>query len=67
MKPLQLAAVGPAEQAGGVKMLRKYADQDLTLVDGVGLHLMNERKIRSCWSTDFHLGISGVPLVVDQH
>jgi hypothetical protein len=24
------------------------------------------RRIRDCWSTDFHLGLTGVPLVIDQ-
>jgi predicted nucleic acid-binding protein len=66
MTPLRVLAVGAAEQAGGVKMLRRYSDQDLTLVDGVGLHLMKERGTRQCWSTDFHLGLSGVPLVIEQ-
>jgi hypothetical protein len=28
---------------------------------------MNARKIRNCWSTDFHLGLTGVPLVIHQH
>ena len=67
MTPLRVMAVGPAEQSGAIKILRKYSDQDLTLVDGVGLHLMKERKIKQCWSTDFHLRLSGVPLVIDEN
>jgi predicted nucleic acid-binding protein len=66
MAPLRLAAVGPAEQAAAIKILRRYSDQDLTLVDGVSLHLMKERSIRRCWSTDFHMRLSGVPLVIDE-
>ena len=66
MAPLRLLAVGPAEQAGALKILRRYSDQDLTLVDGVNLHLMRERRIRRCWSTDFHMRLSGVPLVIDE-
>ena len=65
MKPLTVAAVGEAEQTGAKRLIRRYSDQDLTLTDGVGLHVMITRKIKSCWSTDFHLGLTGVPLVVD--
>lgn len=66
MAPLRVMAVGPAEQSGAIKMLRRYSDQDLTLADGVGLQLMKERRIRQCWSTDFHLRLTGVPLVIDE-
>jgi hypothetical protein len=34
------------------------------LTDAVGLHVMTTRRIRICWSTDFHLGLTGVPLVI---
>ena len=66
IQPLRLIAVGPDEHAGGVRMLRKFADQDLTLTDAVGLHLMKARSINRCWSTDRHLRLTGVPLVVDE-
>ncbi len=65
MEPLELVAVGTAEQAGAVTLMRRYADQDLTLADAVGLHLMRARKIKQCWSTDFHLGLTGVALVIN--
>ena len=67
MTPLDIAPVGPAEQAGAARLLRKYSDQDLTLTDAVGLHFMRERRIKRCWSTDFHLGIAGASLVIDEH
>jgi predicted nucleic acid-binding protein len=67
MTPLRVAAVGPGEQSGAIRILRRYADQDLTLADGVGLHLMKERRIRQCWSTDSHLRLTGVPLVIDEN
>jgi len=66
MAPLRVLGVGVDEQSGAVKMLRRYSDQDLTLADGVGLHLMKERRTKICWSTDFHLRLTGVPLVIDQ-
>jgi hypothetical protein len=36
------------------------------MTDAVGLHMMRARRIRACWSTDFHLGITGVPLAINQ-
>src|SRR5215471_21430692 len=29
MRPLRVIAVGPAEQSGAIKLIRKYSDQDL--------------------------------------
>jgi predicted nucleic acid-binding protein len=62
--PLTVLGVGPHEQAAGIAIARKFSDQDLTMVDAVGLHVMRERKIKTCWSTDFHLGLTGVPLII---
>jgi len=66
LRPLRIVPVGNDEHAGGARMLRKFSDQDLTMTDAVGLHLMRELGIESCWSTDFHLGLGGVSLVVDE-
>lgn len=66
MKPLTIVAVGGREQRGGTQVLRRFADQRLTLTDAVGLHLMEECGVTSCWSTDFHLGLTGVPLIIHQ-
>jgi len=55
LKPLRLVAVGPDEHAGGVALLRKFPDQDLSLTCAVGLHLMKARGIGRCWSTESHL------------
>ena len=65
MKPLTLAPAGPAEHTGATALLRRYSDQDMTLADAMGLYIMKAFKIGVCWSTDFHLGISGVPLAID--
>jgi predicted nucleic acid-binding protein len=67
LKPLQIAAVGPAELAGATQVLRRFADQDLTLTDALGLHLVRARGIGLCWSSDRHLGLTGAALVVDRH
>lgn len=66
LEPLRIAAVGPAEQEGGADLLRQFSDQNLTLTDAVGLHLMAASEAPMCWSTDFHLGLTGVPLVIHQ-
>lgn len=66
MTPLRSASVGRREQHGASDLLRKFADQNLTLVDAVGLLVMRERNVTSCWSTDFHLGLTGVPLVINE-
>jgi len=44
-------------------LLKKFADRKLTMADAHGLAVMQERGIKSCWSTDPHLGLTGVRLV----
>jgi predicted nucleic acid-binding protein len=61
---LRILTVGDGEHAGGVRVLRRFPDQDLTIPDAVGLHVMHELGIESCWSTDFHLGLTGVALAI---
>lgn len=46
------------------RIAQKYADQKLTLADAHGLAIMRDRRVESCWSTDRHLGLDGVPLVI---
>jgi len=67
MKPLRVLGSSPRDQAGGIEVLRRFSDQDLTMCDAVGLHLMSVRGTRECWSTDFHLGLTGVPLAIHRH
>jgi hypothetical protein len=67
MSVLRIVAVGSDEIRAGRDLLGRYTDQDLTLVDAVGLHLMKISRTRSCWSTDFHLGLTGVPLAIHEH
>ncbi len=67
MKPLRPIGVGQEEFIGGVQIIRKFSDQNISLTDAVGLHLMKTHKIKSCWSTDFHLGLTGVSLVVGEY
>ena len=67
LRPLRVVPIGVEEHAGGVRLLRRFSDRDLTLADAVGLHVMKVLGIDACWSTDFHLGLTGIPLVVDEH
>jgi predicted nucleic acid-binding protein len=66
-EPLSIVPVGESEQAGATRILRKFSDQDLTLTDAVGLYLMQKNKIQRCWSTDFHLGLTGASLAINEH
>ena len=62
--PIGIISIGLQEQREATSIIRKYSDQEFTLTDAVGLHLMAARRIGMCWSTDFHLGLTGVPLVI---
>jgi len=61
---IDVRPVGTPELQGAAVMLRRFADQNLTLVDAVGLHLMRDGRVASCWSTDRHLGLAGTPLAI---
>jgi predicted nucleic acid-binding protein len=67
MSPLRVLGTSRSDQTGAIEVMRRFSDQDLTMCDAVGLHLMEEKTIPSCWSTDFHLGLTGVPLVIHQN
>jgi predicted nucleic acid-binding protein len=64
MPMLKILSVGEKELTQAAQVLRRYSDQKLTMTDAVGLQMMSARKTRSCWSTDFHLSITGVPLAI---
>jgi len=65
LQPLSIVEAGAADVKAATALLRRFGDQRLTLTDAVGLHLMQTRRIQTCWSTDRHLGLTGVPLVID--
>ena len=62
---MEVVTTGSTELEGGIGMLRRFSDQDLTLVDAVGLFMMGKRKANSCWSTDRHMRLTGARLAVD--
>lgn len=64
LKNLTILSIGPREVAQASGYLRKFSDEELTLADASGLSIMAREKISLCWSTDSHLGLTGVPLVI---
>lgn len=67
MRPMRVLGTSAKDQRAATELLRKFSDQNLTMTDAAGLHLMEEKAIDQCWSSDFHLGLTGVPLVIHQH
>jgi predicted nucleic acid-binding protein len=61
---LAILAFGADEVIKAGRVAKKFADQALTLADAHGLVVMEERRITTCWSTDRHLGLTGVALVI---
>lgn len=66
MKPLKVLSTGAREVIEATNILRQFSDQDLTLVDACGLYVMQKKRCSHCWSTDFHLSITGVSLVIHE-
>ena len=64
MSFLKIISIGRKEMTAGAEVLRRFSNQGLTLVDAVGLHLMSARRIRTCWSTDHHLSLTGIALLI---
>lgn len=64
MRPLTVLEVNAKHYTSAMTLLRKFSDQNLTLADALSLHVMSDRRIKSCWSTDFHMGLTGVPLII---
>ena len=54
---------GPEQFSKVSVLVKKYGDHRLTLADAHGLAIMKSRRIKKCWSTDYHLTLTGVPLV----
>jgi predicted nucleic acid-binding protein len=63
---LTIRGFDTTELAKAGRVVKKFSDQELTLADAHGLALMRELRVGCCWSTDRHLGLDGVPLVIRQ-
>jgi predicted nucleic acid-binding protein len=46
------------------RLVKRFADQALTLADAHGLAIMADRRSTTCWSTDRHLGLTGIALAI---
>ena len=64
LSPLRVLAFDEDALEKAARLIKKYADQPLTLADAHGLAIMSERRVAACWSTDRHLGLTGAPLVI---
>jgi predicted nucleic acid-binding protein len=64
MPGLEIEAFGKAEISEVTALATKFKDQNLTLADSHGLAIMKEHNVRLCWSTDRHMGLTGVRLVI---
>lgn len=64
---LSIHTVGKRELQRAGQLTRDFPDQNLTLADALGLFLMELHHIETCWSTDRHLGITGVPLIIHRN
>ncbi|MGD0617070.1 MAG: PIN domain-containing protein [Bryobacteraceae bacterium] len=61
---LHVAPFGPDDLPETIGIVQRFSDQRLTLADAHGLVLMRRARVKACWSTDRHLGLTGVPLVI---
>jgi predicted nucleic acid-binding protein len=61
---LRILPFGLVELTTAGRLVKKFADQKLTLADAHGLAIMREHRIATCWSTDRHLPLTGIALVI---
>lgn len=65
--PLEVRPFDHSELDKATRILRKFADQKLTLADAHGLSIMKESRITDCWSTDGHLSLHGAKLATTRY
>lgn len=61
---LTICPFDSTEVLAAARLIKKFADQKLTLADAHGLAIMADRRTAECWSTDRHLGLTGARLVI---
>ncbi len=64
LSALTVVAFDDAALTRASRVVKKFADQPLTLADAHGLILIGERRAAQCWSTDRHLTLTGASLVI---
>lgn len=61
---LTIRGFDSAEMAKTGRIVKKFADQKLTLADAHGIAIMQDHGVDCCWSTDRHLALAGARLVL---
>jgi predicted nucleic acid-binding protein len=61
--PVRIIGFDESELEKAKAIVRKFADQQLTLADAHGLAVMKAERLSTCWSTDRHLGLTGATVV----
>jgi len=61
--PIRIVGFDASELEKTTPLVKKFADQKLTLADTHGLVIIKAQRIAICWSTDRHLGLTGATLV----
>jgi len=61
---LEIRPFDQQELGRTLPLLKKFSDRKLTLADVHGLTILASRRIRACWSTDRHLGLTGARLAI---
>jgi len=64
LSPLFIQGFDGQELGKTSRLVKRLANQPLTLADAHGLVIINEHRISICWSTDRHLGLTGAKLVI---
>ena len=62
LTPLRIEAFDEHALAAASAIVKHYQDHVLTLADAHGLAIVQAGRFQSCWSTDRHLALGGVPL-----
>ncbi len=61
---LTIESFGGEQLAAAGAIAKRFRNQNLTLADAHGLVIMKNRRTETCWSTDRHMSLTGVTLVV---
>ncbi len=60
---LQVIEAGAHQHSATVKILSRFRGSKLTYVDAASLSILERRKIRTVWATDYHLGLTGAQVL----
>jgi predicted nucleic acid-binding protein len=60
---LTILAVTPDDHERTLRVLDRFRGTKLTYVDAASLFWIEQRKIKTVWSTDHHLGLTGAEIL----